>query len=357
MGLPVPWALSVVFPGPECNEEAVQRGVAKALGVPQKLLPFETAVDGRWLSVSLEMSAGWPLPLLSAWNAVYYRLAMEAPTLGSRIILTGTGGDEWLGVTPALAADLIRTLDFRGLWDLCEAQQRSFLVPRGVLIQRLLWRFGLRPLLRDLVLSAPGGRLAKRFLSTLRREASNGMPQWLAPDPELRRQLADRASSVEAPKGCRSYYLRDVRAGFDHVLTAWEMEEHFVNARRLGVWFLHPFFDPDLVDFLCRIPPLWLNRGGRSKGLVREWVAHRFPQLGFDRQKKVTVTGFYRSKLLAEGRRAWEALGGPRALAELGVVDRRQADLLLGKILTETPAEAYRIWDMLNIEAWARPRS
>lgn len=354
MGLRAPWALSLVFPDPECNEEAIQCGVARALGMPQQVLPFEAAVDGSWLRVSLEMSSGWPEPLLNPWLAVYHQLAREAPARGCRIILTGTGGDEWLGVTPCLAADLLRALDFRGIWKLWEAHQRSFRVPKVVLLQRLLWRFGLRPLVKEWVLNAPGGRLARRLRSALRREASAGMPPWLAPDPDLRKELADRRRCVEASNQDGSYYLQEVRAGFEHRLTTWEMEEHFESGRRLGVWLLHPFCDPDLVDFLCRVPPLLLNQGGRSKGLVREWVARKFPHLGFERQKKILVTNFFRAKVLAEAPMVWEALGGTQALTALGVLEPRGTSLLLEKILSEVPIEAYRIWDMLNIEVWTR---
>ena len=52
-GLPPPWALSLGFPD-ECNEEEIERGVAKNLGLPQ--------VSGRHLeTLSVMMACCWQL--------------------------------------------------------------------------------------------------------------------------------------------------------------------------------------------------------------------------------------------------------------------------------------------------------
>ena len=78
-------------------------------------------------------------------------------------------------------------------------------------------------------------------------------------------------------------------------MLAMENEECFESWRMMGVRELLPFWDPDLIKLLYRIPPEFLNRGGRSKGLVRDMLARRFPHLGFERQKKVVAIDFFRS--------------------------------------------------------------
>jgi hypothetical protein len=62
-----------------------------------------------------------------------------------------------------------------------------------------------------------------------------------------------------------------------------------------------------------------------------------------------------------EGEPAWRRMGGATALAELGIVDEAGAADLLGGLLNENTrksaernAYAYRIWDILALEAWAR---
>ena len=153
------------------------------------------------------------------------------------------------------------------------------------------------------------------------------------------------------------FYFRELRESLDHPLTAMEMEEVFESGTRMGLRILMPYWDADLLEMLYRIPPHLLNKGGRSKGLVRQSVARRFPQLGFERQKKVISTNFFNSTMLQDGKKAWQALGGTPALAELGIVDAERLDSTIDGILGGNKFDqAYRIWDVLNLESWLRPR-
>ena len=56
-----------------------------------------------------------------------------------------------------------------------------------------------------------------------------------------------------------------------------ELEETFERSRLLGIPILHPFLDADLTAFLYVTPPELLIRGGRTKGLIRSYLARRFP--------------------------------------------------------------------------------
>ena len=136
-----------------------------------------------------------------------------------------------------------------------------------------------------------------------------------------------------------------------------EMEEIFESGTRMGLRILMPYWDADLLEMLYRIPPHLLNREGRSKGLVRQSLAHRFPQLGFERQKKVAFANVFQSMMLQDGKKAWQAMGGTPALAELGVVDPERLDSTIEGILAGNQLrQAYRIWDVLKLESWIRPR-
>ncbi len=120
---------------------------------------------------------------------------------------------------------------------------------------------------------------------------------------------------------------------------------------------LAPFYDADLVDFLCRTPPELLNGGGYSKGLVRQTVARRFPGLGFERQKKVTVLNFLREVFLKEGIHLWRTMGGALALAELGIVDAPALDSEMSALFSgDRPQNVYHLGNVLLTEAWLRPR-
>ena len=291
-GLPPPWALSLGFPG-ECNEEEIQRGVATDLGLPQVFMKVGDAVGHEGLLLAaLKMNSHASMPMLNPWNPAYHRLGLEGKKQGCKVILTGGGGDEWLGVTPLLAADLIRTLNVVGLYQLWSMMQSSYPLPWYSIMRNTLWTFGARPLvsatLRRVLCSMAPGLLRARQ----RRRARRTTPNWVAPDPVLKQEidqrLETRLSQTKPMRDTGGFYFSELWESLDHPLTAMEMEEIFENGTRMGLRILMPYWDADLLEMLYRVPPHLLNKGGRSKGLVRQSVARRFPQLGFERQKKVT---------------------------------------------------------------------
>jgi asparagine synthetase B (glutamine-hydrolysing) len=133
-----------------------------------------------------------------------------------------------------------------------------------------------------------------------------------------------------------------------------QMEEAFESGRSTGTRVLAPFLDADLVDFLYRTPPNLLSRGGRSKGLVRESLARRFPALGFERQRKIAGTTYARFVMQGQTSNIWRQMGGVPALAELGVVDGDGFERHVVEASDPGYLDGFHIWDMLNLEAWLR---
>ncbi len=157
-------------------------------------------------------------------------------------------------------------------------------------------------------------------------------PPWVAPDSELQGELKRRSGgSLVCADPANGFYLRDIRSGLEHPLLTMELEERFEFGRRVGVRFLHPYWDTDLVDMLIRTPPALLDRGGRSKGLVRPTLAQRFPSLGFDRQRKAAATPVLSADARGRGPALVDTLGGFPALAELGVVAPAAARAFVGR--------------------------
>jgi asparagine synthase (glutamine-hydrolysing) len=347
-----PWALSIAFPDPTCDERQRQAAVARDLGLRQHLVEFDEALGSRPLfEQALELSQGLTAPLLNAWQPVYLALAGRARLDGLPIILTGQGGDEWLAVTPLLSADLLRRGELFELAQFFGNLRRSHTLPTLALARNALWRSGLRPLV-GLVLHRliPEALKAKRIERLLARD-----PSWVAPDEELRAIRRLRAEGaltcLDPPHG---FYLRELRTCLDHTLPSWEFEEQHEVFRRIGIRFLHPFWDPDVVEFLFRTPPRVLNGGGRTKGMVRQTLARRFPGLALERQRKVRATSFYQSLLFRERQALSDAVGDFPALSSLGIVDGRAAGAFVRKALKQPSAEINHSWPLINLEMWSR---
>jgi asparagine synthase (glutamine-hydrolysing) len=352
-----PLALSLVFTHPEANEEETQRSVARALGLDQVVMTIEEATrPQRLVEAAAEISATRPSPLLNLWCPAYHTLGLRGRELGCEAILTGNGGDEGLEATPLLAADFLWRLQLVNLYRLFTAMRQSYRFTAWENAYNAFWRYGGRPLLGEL-----GGRLLDPIAPGLlrrrrQRRVERELPSWLAPDPILRREIRDRlAQNLRVRRD--GFYLSEVRYALDSPVLALELEEFWESGRRMGLCMLHPFWDADLTDFLFRTPPELLYRGGKTKGLVRESLARRFPNLGFERHRKLGATSFYRSVLATEGASVWQRCGGPHALSELGIVDRRRTERHTQELLLRGEAlEVYRIWYILSTESWLRGR-
>src|SRR6516164_10513747 len=348
-----PWALSLGFPDPACNEQDRQAAVARHLGLRQHLISFDEALGSRGL---LEQALDWNqnAPPLSPWSPAYLGLAQHARLDGVRTILTGQGGDEWLTVTPNLAADLMRRGALLELVQFFGTIRRSYRLPLLAQTRHTLWTCGLRPL-AGLALHR---LLPKAHNASRLRRLFAGDPIWVAPDSALRAEQQRRAEGWLTPSDPpQGFYMRDLWSSIDHTLVSWESEEQHEMGKRVGVWFLHPLRDPDLIEMLCRIPPRALNEGGRTKGLVRGTLARRFPGLGLEWQRKVSAKSFFESLLLQEGPGLADAAGDFPALSALGVVDGRAARAVVREELNHPSPRIQRIWEPIKLEMWVRSRS
>ena len=353
-GRPDPIALSLGFPHPDCDEELVQRGVASSLGIEQEFVPFYEAVPSqRLLGPGLELAQTTPAPLVNTWSPAYIALALRGKRRGVQVILTGSGGDEWLTVSPYLCADLLRAGDVAGFARLMHAWRRSYRFSPWQLLRGTALTFGVRPLVGAALHKAAPRRWRANRLARLRKSGSR---PWLAADPELRRELDLRTEHILRPSVPKDgFYFQEVRTALDHPLTSMELEETFHIGRQVGVHMQHPYWDPDVVDVLCRTPPALLMRDARSKGLVRNTVARRFPTLGLDRQKKVAATSFYDELVRREAPQAWKQLGGLTALVSAGIVDEdRTRKMAETAIASGDLASSRETCHLMQLEAWVR---
>jgi asparagine synthase (glutamine-hydrolysing) len=357
LGTPLPRAFCLAFTAPECDERHDQRQVAAALGLPATFLPapLPSATAGP-LHELIDLARNLPAPPVNPLLPSFERLYRAAARAGLETVLTGNGGDEWLGVTPLLGADLLRAGRFRELGALARSTRRSVRLPAARVWWNQLWRFGARPLLAEAAdrWASPAGRHIRR------RRALGRAPAWLR--PEVAHGLVERVverehDRAEAPRGA-TFYWREIERSLDHPLVAMTREEMSETGRRTGVALRAPFEDDELVERLARVPPRRLLQGGRTKGLVREYLADRLrgeSNLDLRHQRKVSFTTLFRDSVRREAEGCLERLGGVRALAELGIVEPRAFERAVRRAhRLRTGAETLPIWSTLVMESWLR---
>jgi asparagine synthase (glutamine-hydrolysing) len=353
IGENAPLALSLGFSYPECDEQECQKAVARELGLRQHLIGFDEALGQRpLLEQAFELNTKIAAPIVNACLPAYLALARRASRDGVQTILTGQGGDEWLGTAQYLAADLIRSGSFIELMQFFAMLQRSFQLPLLPLTRQTFWTSGLRPLaalaLHRLMPEARKASRRKRLLA--------GDPSWVAPDQMLRAEQRHRAEgALTNPDPPHGFYMREQRNSLDNPIASWEAEEQYEWGKRIGVRFLHPFFDADVVETLYRTPPRVLNDGGRTKGLVRRTLAQRFPALGLGAQRKVPFTSFFQSVIRREAPALADAAGDFPSLSELSIVDSQGLRRYVSDGLKQGGLKVIdRIFHILNLESWVR---
>lgn len=359
---PAPKAYSLVFPNIGKLEEPVQRGIAEGLDLPLFITSLKEAAGPRGLIQSaIDLTCTWPAPMQNTWRPAYNLLGQQAVQDGCSAIITGTGGDEWLGLNPFYCADLIRQFNLSGLYRMVIGMWRSWPFPLRVHIYNGLWKFGARPLLARGV-----ARILARFApNTLRNRRRKSLyqsvPYWLELDLEIKNEISIRMDerveeSIIADKS-KSFLIKEIIYFLDHPISALDMEEEFENGRRLGMPILGFYQHQDLVSYLFRFPPHLLNTGRPQKGLIREIVQKRFPQLGFQKQKKIGATDNFRETVLDESPIVWEKLGGVQSLSHMKIVNANSVKHFITSTKENPPKNnqpIWMIWNLINFESWLR---
>jgi asparagine synthase (glutamine-hydrolysing) len=351
-GWPAPQAYSVDFPGVD-SEEPLQRAVAGALGFPQTFTYMKDYVgQPGLLRRVLDWGANFPSPPTFVFAPAYLDLMQQAKVQGCGVMLTGDGGDEMLIVTPAYVADLLRDRDWAAIRRELTTLIRSWDGSIFASFRTALWTWGLRALIRDWVWRRKPEIAMRRRRQLLHR----AYPPWVAPDPSLRKSLVqrfeekwDRASIQE------SAYLTRIHGFLTDPGMNIVFEEQFYRSTLAGLPALHPYRARSLATFLLRTPPELLNRGGRSKSMVRQTLHERFPQLGFLQQRKPTGDGFAKELFPRELPYLWQCLGAPRQMAEAGLIQPDQYATMLSRYQASSKmARQYEVWHGASIEQWMR---
>jgi asparagine synthase (glutamine-hydrolysing) len=189
-----------------------------------------------------------------------------AAARGSRSLLVGVGGDEWLRGSRAYYAEVLAAHQWPTLIACLAADRRD--VGLGLSLWWLV-RHGGVPLLPDRVKD-----LLRRASGVIRRKPT-GARTWLA--PEMQRLLRDRRARYRRTSDMgkmKSAQRRQLDALTEPFLAhARELEEAL--ASHSGIELRRPFFGKVLVDFALAAPE-WLRLRGRTDKYL-----HRVSMTGY----------------------------------------------------------------------------
>jgi asparagine synthetase B (glutamine-hydrolysing) len=357
-GIPPPPAIMVLYRGTEYDEEAVQRTVAAALGLPVvPRTPQELLGTDGFLSSALEL-AGTPGAPPQLVEGMYDRLALVARKQGCSVILSGIGGDDRLLPPPVMAADALRQADVSAVVQLARAWL-AYWPGFGLrdLVGDLLWPHGVRPLL-----VAPADRVVERVarhrMAARRvRRTARALPKWLDSRSGLLEELAETIVSGRVQPPLRGLAGRSRQMFLEHPATSIMLEQIFAASQRTGVRVEAPLLDPDVISVINSLPPVRLVAHGRAKALAAEFAANRVAAYRDHWPATVYGDSLWRGALAAEGATAWASLGGVPALAGLGVINEtRFRGEVHAPVDSRTSAEAARIIRALILEYWLQMR-
>lgn len=239
-------------------------------------------------------------------------VARSALDDGRRVLLLGSGGNEWLsGDLVYLQEELLAGRLLTVIADLLRLQLPASLSRRGLALRIV------------------------RNISTTRRRRAGVTPAWLS---EPYRGELDQVTQEDPLcvlggrrlfRSNRERMLRNLRV---HQAGSLLGREQY--AAQLGVELRHPLFDLDLMAFCFTLPGRVFVGGVRPRHLQRSALADLLPARVRDRREQSYLTDLVNREM----RQVWNAL--PRrardwSLVARGIVDARGLDNLLDRYYTE----------------------
>ena len=312
------------------GEEPMQTATTAALGMRHILMmEAEWTAGQNDIEMSLDVVPELPAPSRIYWVGSYMAFYRRTAAEQVRVLLTGSGGDNWVSVGNAYAADSMRRLRLGQLTRFVRSYTDTGGLSRRAAAETLLWSGGVRVLL-----DAWGAKVMPGVKAQYHRQrAAATLPDWLCPDPELREAvldtlLAQRPTSLTDAGRVPSNFHRHEQRSVVSPYFVYEFELGFHIESACGLRLLSPYHDRRLVRFLNAVPPEVLLDGARYKGLLRPVADRRLPELDLGSQRKVYGPGVieaHRRNLWDGVSAAWPKLRDFPRLAALGVVDPERA--------------------------------
>ena len=335
-------AFSTVYPGQECDESMFIDAVVERSGV--RCSRFEVAPAGAYPYVEgARDSKDRPdFPVTARSLPARLEHAREA---GSRAMLTGDGGDEWLGGSAFILADDLWYLRWATLAQRVAARWGTT-SPHSV-----IWNDALKPLVKH-----RGPKRIRELL--LSRRPSHLGSSCINPSFEARISLQSRPRVGLDPQtwaGLSRAALHFQLASPNAVQTAEMMAR---TASHFGLEYRSPLTDRRVVEFVLATPASEWATPGLTKPLLRRAAGPFLPPAVAWRTDKADFSTVMAEEVCVVGN---SLLSLPLLTEEEGWVDGAtlRGELAGLRHLYRTNNPTYRkfqwqIWNALAIEIWFR---
>ena len=280
-------------------------------------------------------------------GAMSNSLRTLAQQQGCRVLLTGSGGDEWLTGSFFHYADLLRTCRLRTLLRRLRADRPLYCDQSSRNVFSLpLVQFGLLPLIPQSCKD-----LGKQLLGR------TDIPDWIAPELWQRTQMRERIRQASITPPFPTYAQQDIFRSTTHGLGIHGLELDERASSSFGLEKRHPFNDRRLIEFAFALPEeqRW---GDRPKSILRNALDRQLPRSVRERVQKADFSCIYAQALLMESSAAvFQSL----SVAAMGWVDGEKV-LAAYRTMARCHAagdEAYRfyvsaLWMVFGVELWFR---
>jgi asparagine synthase (glutamine-hydrolysing) len=330
-------AYTYVFDGlAECDERAFSRAMTGELGLEME----PVTVEALWKLESqgeLPVSADTPF---TGWRSCTAEIFRRMVAAGSRVLLTGHGGDDLMRGSSLVYAERLRRGDLGAVREVVRHARSQ----RSSVVRSLYRHFG-RP-----HMSTGAERALRRVLGLRQEELSQ---PWIEPDFVQRARragLRQTAGPGESPSR-RAIHAKMVGTPWYWRLANW----HDRNSASFGIEVRHPFLDRRLVEYVLAVPGEQLFRLGSSKDLLRRAMRGILPERIRLRADKTRFTSFIDFVLLERSAgEIVELLREPRS-ANLGILDGNALrSAYLNWVHGGPDATRCAMWYAINLEIWLR---
>lgn len=286
------------------------RAAAAQLGRSLTEVPlFDPDID--WYAKDAEWHRDLAIPSNGAMMLDMDRRVVED---GARVLINGSGGDEWLQGNAQYYREFANSADLAGFWSALRRDSAAF----G-------WGAALRQASRQTVAELTPGPLRKAIRKRLRegRRRNERELVWLV--PELRQALAEAEEAYDAlmpDNGVHWAKHNLAKAPFSDLTNSMMRRQR----SRIGLESRHPMLSRAFIEFSLRTPAYIKRQGATTKVVHRRAMEGILPKVILERTTKANFTNVkidvqFADYVRQHGRERLAGICDPRGLETVLAID------------------------------------